>query len=1125
MLSKKTLLTASNLNNAFISKSDTNSQSINSNLTISGGALTLKNSVLTDNANTGYLRIDPQGNNVIIYDGVNNQRLDVFSSSGSESAYITTINGTPSYSLIDVSSSVDHLEINTNSSKYTLFGGDVRTNGVLQTQNPTNTSAVAYLGWYNNDPRIRIGGTGSGSAGTFRIQGTSDVDRLTVDSTGNTWTKGTLTASGKITASGGIGIYSSNTLSFDTYGGGFNMTDTTWIRTTGSKSFYQNAGTMRTDGTFQVGNNGATLNVPTNGQFNYMNGKFTIATGGAIGTTGPLNMTTSMSADSGIKIDGVSIDNVGSTGNLAIRSLNQLRFGDSNSWDYNTWGGIKYNSTTLKMYIGGPASTQFSSNANPANIDISFTGVGHVGVGTDTPVEMLDVAGNIKLRNGDSIYIGNNADSGDRLRLHHNNSEAYIDFGSGNLHIRNTTPNDVLTLLSGGNVGIGTTSPLKLLDVKGDARISGNIYSGISSLGFLNDAGGALPVKMASLAVTSSYSNSAPSYGLYVQGSAGVGTTTPTKKLDVVGDIRVQDNIYSPSLLNVYTDTGTAQSMKVGSLVVSSSYSNSAPSNGLYVEGNVGLGMTPAYRLDVAGVIGADSTIISRSNGDVFQAIGTGNGVKTIRWDNSNLRFWNSTALDLMTLTTGGRIGIGNSAPAYKLDVSGDVNVTGVIYSPGNNTKSIQVGDESSLWDINVANTMGLYGVANTAVGALKLGSTGPTLYGSGGSLGIATTTPNSTYKIDANGIINATNLYYSGQDTDVRYLKAGAKAVDSDKLDNLDSSQFIRSDIDAIIAGNHEFYATDTSGAYNTSAIEIREVNNVTTTQSSNAYAPALAFHWGGRVQGQLALDSSGVFNLRDGSTFAVNKTLNAGNLQVVGNNVWHAGNDSTLVKTTGVNKMTGDLNFTYNTGIDVEGVNAIKLLGPTVNGYGVKVGAGGLTVVGAGESADVFVDGFLAASTGNTAGTEQLYLTSDNSVFIRTGMNSATNSTYATTGKTFEFDSAGSINVGGVEKLLFSTNGDVRMNTDQGGRWYIMNAGDISSLTSTSHGFQIGVDSGISMRFDNNEIQVANNGASANLSLNPFGGTVTVNGYTVATVNDTIKWGTATPTGGSDGDIYIQY
>lgn len=43
------------------------------------------------------------------------------------------------------------------------------------------------------------------------------------------------------------------------------MSDSTWIRSVGNKSIYQNSGTLRTDGTLQVGNNGAYLNANSSG--------------------------------------------------------------------------------------------------------------------------------------------------------------------------------------------------------------------------------------------------------------------------------------------------------------------------------------------------------------------------------------------------------------------------------------------------------------------------------------------------------------------------------------------------------------------------------------------------------------------------------------------------------------------------------------------------------------------------------------------------------------------------------------------------------------------------------------------------------------------------------------------
>ena len=52
---------------------------------------------------------------------------------------------------------------------------------------------------------------------------------------------------------------------------------------------------------------------------------------------------------------------------------------------------------------------------------------GNVSKGHTSPVEKLDVNGGIYSR-GSNIWLKNNANSGQRLRLHHNGSNAYIDY-------------------------------------------------------------------------------------------------------------------------------------------------------------------------------------------------------------------------------------------------------------------------------------------------------------------------------------------------------------------------------------------------------------------------------------------------------------------------------------------------------------------------------------------------------------------------------------------------------------------------------------------------------------------------------------------------------------------------
>lgn len=55
--------------------------------------------------------------------------------------------------------------------------------------------------------------------------------------------------------------------------------------------------------------------------------------------------------------------------------------------------------------------------------------------------------------------------------------------------------------------------------------------------------------------------------------------------------------------------------------------------------------------------------------------------------------------------------------------LTGTLNVPLIVAGDGNGTESVRVGNDSSLWDVNIANTMGLKGTANASLGYLKFGA------------------------------------------------------------------------------------------------------------------------------------------------------------------------------------------------------------------------------------------------------------------------------------------------------------------------------------------------------------------------------------------------------------------
>lgn len=90
--------------------------------------------------------------------------------------------------------------------------------------------------------------------------------------------------------------------------------------------------------------------------------------------------------------------------------------------------------------------------------------------------------------------------------------------------------------------------------------------------------------------------------------------------------------------------------------------------------------------------------------------------------------------------------------------------------------------------------------------------------------------------------------------------------------------------------------------------------------------------------------------------------------------------------------------------------------------------------------------------------------------------------------------------------------------------GRIRITDTTDVS-LSSTNHGFQVGLTSGTNIRADGNEIQAVNAGSASNLGLNAEGGNIsmTASGGTVFVLGNMTVSEAATFPGGVTGDLSV--
>jgi hypothetical protein len=103
-----------------------------------------------------------------------------------------------------------------------------------------------------------------------------------------------------------------------------------------------------------------------------------------------------------------------------------------------------------------------------------------------------------------------------------------------------------LVVKGNGNTGIGTSSPDKLLSVKGDMIVGQDITSGNSKIVLgeedASNKSGCITYNRTNNTIDLRISGSTDPNGLYVKsgGSVGIGTSAPTAKLHVDGEIRMK---------------------------------------------------------------------------------------------------------------------------------------------------------------------------------------------------------------------------------------------------------------------------------------------------------------------------------------------------------------------------------------------------------------------------------------------------------------------------------------------------------------------------------------------------------------------------------------------------------
>ncbi len=335
-----------------------------------------------------------------------------------------------------------------------------------------------------------------------------------------------------------------------------------------------------------------------------------------------------------------------------------------------------------------------------------------VGIGTSSPKHNLEVEGTIEtdylypsqgdgtpyryLRFGDNSafwagfmwnYNSPNYGDGDDFSIYtYNDRDMTFYTGTGNI---------IMFPSSGGNVGIGTTSPADKLDVNGIVKMSGfKLTAGFPEDGDVlayNGTSGEGEWRTISGGGGSCLWDGDLSEAYYM-GEVGIGTTSPASKLHLhttSGNCEMRLTTDATTYSHIYFGTDRDGSLEWGhiglahnggnKLLKIAATGNIVTSNHLNIKenGNVGIGTTsPADKLDVNGIVkmsGFKLTTGSPEDGDVLTYNGTsGEGEwRTISGGGGSC-LWDGDSSKIYYM---GNVGIGMDNPTAKLHVAGDMKI------------------------------------------------------------------------------------------------------------------------------------------------------------------------------------------------------------------------------------------------------------------------------------------------------------------------------------------------------------------------------------------------------------------------------------------------------------------
>jgi hypothetical protein len=184
------------------------------------------------------------------------------------------------------------------------------------------------------------------------------------------------------------------------------------------------------------------------------------------------------------------------------------------------------------------------------------------------------------------------------------------------------------------------------------------------------------------------------------------------------------------------------------------------------------------------------------------------------------------------------------------LIVTGSITASSAIHAQANGAMYFRGGDDAEFWDINVTNTVGIYGQQDQGVASIKLGSNGGTISGRSGSIGIGTIIPNSA-SLHVNGNVFATSFTgsllgtasFATSSSQTQTAITASYALNADLLDGRDSSVFATT-------GSNQFSGSQTitgsltvTGQITAQTLNVQQVtSSIVYSSGSNVFGSSLS-------------------------------------------------------------------------------------------------------------------------------------------------------------------------------------------------------------------------------------------------------------------------------------------